>query len=288
MLPHRLRHALGRLLGAVAFHLGLRRRVALENLALAFPERTSVERRRIARAAYTNMAHAALDALTSVGLSADELDARVRLENWEGFQQALALGKGVLVATAHFGSWELLGEVFARRGLPLNAVVRPLKGALNARIVQSRLEAGMKLIPPRGAISGTIQALRRSEVVAILLDQSLPGGRGIAVPFFGRPASTSPALSAAALRTGAPAFVAMAVREPEGEQLRLFLEGPIPLPHGESGAEVVERHTAALTAVIERYVRRYPEQWLWLHRRWKVLPSDFRRRKGRPNSRSLV
>lgn len=261
-LPGPARTGLGWMLGRLAYALGIRRRITLANLALALPDRSPGARRRIARAAYVNMAHAALEALTSSGAGEPSLT----IENWETFRSALAEGKGALVATAHFGSWELLGEVLARRGLKLNAVVRPLKGAVNARIVENRVKAGLKLIPPRGAISGSVRALRRGEVVAVLLDQSLPGDRGVRVPFFGHPASTSPALSAAALRTGAPTFVAMAVREPAG--MRLHLEGPFPVLG--QGREGLVQHTAALTSVIERYVRQYPEQWLWLHRRWKL------------------
>jgi KDO2-lipid IV(A) lauroyltransferase len=286
MLPHRVRQLLGEAMGRLAFALGIRRRVTLSNLALAFPDRDPAEWERIAREAYVNMAHAGLEALTSTRIEEGRADDYLKIENWEPFQRALSLGRGVLVATAHFGSWELLGEILARRGLPLNAVVRPLKGALNARIIQSRLDAGLKLISPRGAINGTVQALRRGEVVAILLDQALPGGRGLEVPFFGQPASTSPALSAAALRTGAPAFVAMAVRSAQG--LQLYLEGPVPMPQAGSPSQAIEEHTAALTSIIERFVRLYPEQWLWLHRRWKVGSQDFRKRRRRRNGRSLV
>jgi KDO2-lipid IV(A) lauroyltransferase len=103
-----------------------------------------------------------------------------------------------------------------------------------------------------------------------LIDQSLPAEAGVFVPFFGRAASTTPALSMAALRTKAPVFVALAVRE--GERLRLLFEGPIPVPDTGDRRADVAAHTAQLTAILERYIRRYPEQWLWLHRRWKVQP----------------
>ncbi len=267
-LPGRVLRGLAYLVGLLAWTLGIRRRVALENLRHAFPEKTEAERRRIARGAYVNMALAALEALTSSRLSDDELERAVVTENWEPIEQAIRAGKGLLVASAHFGSWELFAEVMARRGIALNAVVRPLRGALNAKIVESRRKAGLKLILQRGALSGMVRAVKRGEVVAQLVDQVLPARQGVQVPFFGRPASTTPALSIAARRTGAPVFVVLAARE--GDRLRMFAEGPIPVPDTGDRRRDIAQHVAEITAVIERYVRRYPDQWLWLHRRWKV------------------
>jgi KDO2-lipid IV(A) lauroyltransferase len=176
----------------------------------------------------------------------------------------------VIAATAHFGNWELLGEVLALRGLPLSAVVRPLEGSVNEVIVENRRKAGMHLIPARGSINGALQALRQGHVVAMLVDQVIAAKHGVFVPFFGRPASTSPGMSIAALRSGAPVYVGMGIRE--GDGIRLVFEGPIPFPEEGTTEERIQRHTAEVTAVIERYVRQYPEQWLWLHRRWKVQP----------------
>ncbi|MBI3180746.1 MAG: lysophospholipid acyltransferase family protein [Myxococcales bacterium] len=264
------RRALAFLVGTLAYLLGLRRRVALDNLRHAFPELAQAARRRVARGAYVNMALAALEALAAPSLSDAEVERAVVVENWAPIEEAIRAGKGLLVASAHFGSWELFAEVMARRGVRLNAVVRPLRGALNARIVESRRRAGLGLILQRGALSGIIAAVRRGEVVAQLVDQALPSRRAVFVPFFGRLASTTPALSVAAMRTGAPVFVVMAARE--GNRLRMFAEGPIPLPSSGDRRRDIEEHVAALTAIIERYIRRYPDQWLWLHRRWKVQP----------------
>lgn len=269
-LSVRARRAVARAVGAVAYALGIRRAVALDNLRHAFPEKTEGERRRIARAAYANMALAAVEALCADRLSSEELEASVDLENWQPLASAIEAGRGVLVATAHFGSWELFGEVMARRGVAVNAVVRPLAGAMNARIVEARQKSGLKLILQRGALSGMLRAVRRGELVAQLVDQALPSKSAVFVPFFGRLASTTPALSIAALRTGAPVFVALAARE--GEKLRVFVEGPIPILAGSDRRTDVLDHATRIAAVIERYIRRYPEQWLWLHRRWKAPP----------------
>jgi len=269
-LSVRGRRAVATWVGHLAFGLRIRRQVAFDNLRHAFPELPEAERRRIARGAYVNMALAALEALASTGLPDAALDEALTVENWPAVEKAIRAGNGVLVASAHFGSWELFAEVMARRGVKLNAVVRPLEGALNARIVEARQKAGVQLILQRGALKGMVTALRRGEVVAQLMDQALPSRSAVFVPFFGRPASTTPALSTAALRTGAPTFVMLAARE--GDRLRVFSEGPIVMADtGDHRRDVLD-HTARVTQVIESYIRRYPEQWLWLHRRWKVQP----------------
>ncbi len=266
-LPGRALRGLAWAVGRSAYVLRIRRRVALDNLAHAFPEKSEAERKRIAQGAYVNMALAALEAVSATGLTDRALESTVVLENWASVEAAIAAGKGVLVASGHFGSWELFADVMARRGYPLNAVVRPLTGALNARIVEARRRSGVRLILQRGALREMLAALRRGEVVAQLVDQALPSKSALWVPFFGRPASTTPALSTAALRTGAPVFVMLAARE--GARLRVYAEGPIPMPDTGDRRQDVILHATRVTEVVERYVRRYPEQWLWLHRRWK-------------------
>jgi KDO2-lipid IV(A) lauroyltransferase len=259
-------------IGLLAFMLGIRRALTLDNLRQALPEISEPERVRIARGAYRNMALAALESLVSTHVRDEALESLVTLENWDVFEGARAQGKGLLVATAHFGSWELLGETMSRRGLPIHVVAKPLKGAVNARIVESRLRSGVRLIAPRGAVKASVDALAGGAVVCMLVDQVIAAERGVFVPFFGRPASTTPALSLAAQRSGAPVVVAMGARE--GNGLRLYVEGPFPLPDTGNEAEDLRQHTAQITAAIERFIRRHPDQWLWLHRRWKVQPQN--------------
>jgi Kdo2-lipid IVA lauroyltransferase/acyltransferase len=269
-LPVGVQRGLARGLGTLAFGLGIRRQVTLENLRHAFPAWSEPSRRKVALGAYRNMAQVAVEALTSARRTREALAEVVEFESLDRFEQARAQGRGVLIATAHYGSWELVGEALAARGMTLNAVVKPLKGALNDQIVRSRLHAGVRLIHARGAISQSVKALRRGEVVVMLIDQSIAAGHGVFVPFFGRLASTSPALSLVAARSGAPVLVGMGTRV--GEKIRVSFEGPFELPQVGTRAEGVRAHTAQVTAAIERHIRAHPEQWLWLHRRWKVAP----------------
>lgn len=253
---------------AVAWWLRIRRRVALDNLAHAFPERTAQDRLAIARGSYRTMALAALEAVTSDLLSNEEIERMVSVVDWKGLDQVAARHQGVLVASAHLGSWELFAEVMSRRGHPFSAVVRPLAGAFNEWVVRNRQAAGLELILQRGALQGMLKALRRGRPVVQLIDQALPAKEALWVPFFGRLASTTPALSMAALRSKAPVYVVVALRESGG--LRMFVEGPFPVPALEDHRAALEAHAAQLTAVLEAYIRRAPEQWLWLHRRWKA------------------
>ena len=268
-LPPSVVDALARGVAALAHGLGIRRRVTLDNLAEALPERSAEERRRIGRAAYGNMARVVVDALRTLGASRAQLLAEVEVDDFSPVERALARGRGLLVATAHLGSWELFGAAMAQR-VPLHAVVRSLRGGLNARLVEARERSGLRLIPERGALAATVAALRRNEVVAMLLDQAIGGKHALFVPFFGRPAATTPALSMAALRTGAPTLVVIALRE--GGRLRFRVEGPFEMEETGERATDLFRHTARVTAAIERVIREAPEQWLWLHRRWKLSP----------------
>jgi KDO2-lipid IV(A) lauroyltransferase len=269
VLPSGVVDGLARAVAACAWVLGIRRRVTMDNLAHAFPERSDEERRAIARGAYANMARVVVDALRTLGVTRAELLAEVDVEDFGPVERALAAGKGLLVATAHLGSWEIFGAAMAQR-VPLHAVVRPLRGGVNARLVEARERSGLKLIPARGALASMVAALRKNEVVAMLLDQAIGGKHALFVPFFGRPAATTPALSMAALRTGAPTLVVVALRH-DG-RLGFRVEGPFEVTSSGDRQRDLQDHTARVTAALERIIREAPDQWLWLHRRWKIAP----------------
>ncbi|RKH72096.1 lipid A biosynthesis acyltransferase [Corallococcus aberystwythensis] len=269
------RDALARFVAKLAYTLGIRRKVALDNLAQAMPEKSEAERRDIARGAYLTMARVVVESLPSGDRMTPDWDQQgiEGEEAWAALKAHVATGKGALLVTAHFGNWELVGQMLIRWGVPLNALVRPLKGALNTRIAVNRLGAGAGLIYPKGAIQEITDAVNRGESAYMLLDQALPAKSAVFVPFFGRLASTTPAMAVAAERTGVPVFVVMGVRPPgPGARYRLEVEGPILPPKPGECADPITEHTARVTAAMERAIRRHPEQWLWLHRRWKVQP----------------
>ena len=269
LIAPRTRAALARFVGRAGFALGIRRKVTLENLRHAFPDKSEDERRHIARGAYENMAETAVDAVTAPLWSDEALRAHLDYSAMAKVAERMKRREPTLLASAHLGSWELFADAMVRLGHPLAAVVRPLEGAFNARVVEARQKAGLQLILQRGALRQMLKTLKRGTTVVQLIDQVVPKDVGVFVPFFGRPASTAPSLAAVALKTGAPLFMLAALRR--GDRLEVRCEEVPVAPSGDFRRDV-EVLTAQMTARLEGWIRDTPEQWLWLHRRWKVQP----------------
>ncbi|HSE95047.1 MAG TPA: lysophospholipid acyltransferase family protein [Methylomirabilota bacterium] len=270
-LPPSMARSLGAGLGTLAYWaLSGRRRIALANLALAFGARLDArERAALARANFRHLGITALECCRLFVGAADVLLGRVEVEGVEHVWAARAQGRGLFFLTAHFGNWELLAAAHRLVGGGLNVVVRPLDNPfLEALLARGRQRSGVRLIPKRAAVPGVRAALARGDCVGILLDQD-GGPGGVAVPFFDRSASTSRSLAVLALKTGAPVIPAFIRRLPTGGH-RITLEPMIPLSGSGDRAADVAAATARFTAVIERHVRAHPDQWFWVHRRWKT------------------
>jgi KDO2-lipid IV(A) lauroyltransferase len=198
--------------------------------------------------------------------------SRVKVEGVEHLNSAMARGRGVLILTAHFGNWELLAASHVLTAFPLSVVARPLDHpALDRLVARFRARSRAELINKHRALSEILSALRRQRMVGILLDQNASRREGVFVPFFGIPASTSKGLALLALKTGAPVVPIFIRREPDGRH-RVIVDPAVPLsPTGDRDRDLVEA-TAAFTRIIEANVRQWPEQWLWIHRRWKTRP----------------
>ena len=263
--------AAGAALGRLAFALGLRRKVSLDNLARAFPELEPGARRRIAKAAYAQLGVSLVEIALVRRASDTFLGKLVRLEAWERYETAQAGGRGVVVAVAHFGNWELLGRAGARRGVPVTAITRPLRGGLNRRIVDARREGGLRELPDKGSSGNAVGLLRRGETLAVVVDQNMRPRRGIFVDFFGAKACTTPAAAVLALRAGVPLLAAFPFRQADGSHLVRVL-GPFAPPPGARGHVAVVALTQAVTKAVEDAVRERPDHWFWVHRRWKTRP----------------
>ncbi|MFL5311677.1 MAG: lysophospholipid acyltransferase family protein [Myxococcales bacterium] len=263
--------ALGEALGSGAWALGLRRRVALDGLRRAFPERTEEERRATARAAYRQLGRSLAEVLLARRVRDADLEDLVRFENWDVYEAARARGRGVVVAVAHFGNWEVLARACARRGVPLTAITRALRGRLNQQLVAARREGGLRELPDKGSTGAALRLLRRGETLAVVVDQNMRPSRGIFVDFFGEPACTTPAAAVLALRSGAPLLAAFPVRGADGTH-RVRVEGPFSPPAGARGRSAVLALTQEVTRAVERAVREHPDHWFWVHRRWKTRP----------------
>ncbi len=266
-LPEPVALALGRALGWIAWALGLRRRVALANLSLAFPEKTDAERRAIARANYRHLGEGAVEFLRAARLPDGELLSRVIPDGWEKYESAKAEGRGVVVATAHLGNFELLADYCARRRVALTAVTRSLSGPLNEIWLSRRASTGLRELPTRGSTSAMLAELRAGGNLVLLVDQNMLPKRAVFAPFFGKLAATTPAPAVLAARTGAPVILAALVRHACG-RYRTLIEGPF----RRGREETTEGFTARLNAALEGMVRKFPDQWFWVHRRWKTRP----------------
>ena len=269
-LSARRARSLLRALATLVFYLGVRRRIALENLERAFPEMSPRERWRLARANYRHLGECAADFLRSPSLSDDELGAMVDRGDWEIVDRFMRVRQGVIVCTAHFGNFELFGVYAARNNVPLTLLTRQLKGSANARWVGTRALAGIKEI--HKGMDNLVQSVSAGEVLGLLIDQNMLLKRAVFVPFFGTLAATTPAPAVVAERTGAPVVLTVLVKVSEGHY-RMHAEGPFTFERktDDRDRDVLE-FTTMINERFERLVREHPEQWLWLHRRWKTRP----------------
>jgi KDO2-lipid IV(A) lauroyltransferase len=259
----------GARLGDLARGLGLRRRVAEENLARAFPERSAEQRAGILREHYREMGRVVVEYARLAELArapGGRVFAEVRgLEHFE-----LLRGRGAILLTGHFGNFELGGAMLGQMH-PTDVVVRPLSNpGVEALLARERARAGLTAIPADRGIRRVYESLRSGRWVAMVGDQDARR-QGWFVPFLGRPASTALGPARISLATGAPIVMGFVTRELDG-RMRLDVEAPLAIPDPEA-PDAAQRLTALHSARLEAWVRTRPEMWFWLHRRWKTAPS---------------
>lgn len=261
--------ALGWFVGRV---LGVRRDVVEANLRIAFPDRSPEWRDQVAAASYDHLGREAIAVLRMAWMTPQEIVDRTTIEGFEDFQEALAEGKGVILATGHLGSWEVGAACLAARGVPVDGVTKGMSNQHFGReLTDIRARLGYRVIDVADGPGQVPRSLSEGRMVALLGDQNIRKG-GVFVPFFGKPAATARGVALFALRTGAPVFLGVAVHEPgRPRRYRGILERIQVEPTGDL-EEDVQRITAAHTAALERLVRRYPEQYFWQHRRWDTRP----------------
>jgi len=268
-MPDRLVRASGTAVGLFFYAVDRKhRRIADRNLAAAFPSRTPAERREILRATFVHFGRLATTLLKFGTLSPGEMMQRVDIEGEERGRAAYAQGKGVLFVTGHFGYWELQALVHAARVQPIAMLARALDNpGLNQLLESIRTRTGNTIIYRKGTIRRVMRELQAGRGVAVLIDQHILSRDAIHVDFFQHPAATTPAVAALALRTGAPVVPVFALPMPDG-RIRMIYEPPVQPPPSDS-PDAVREFTQRCTDVLEMYVRRHPELWLWMHRRWR-------------------
>jgi KDO2-lipid IV(A) lauroyltransferase len=271
-LPRRAAMALGRGIGRVWADLDPRHvRIAASNLRHAFPHWDEPRRWRTARGVYAHFGQVIFDILWMQDRPPAEILALIEVEGRDVLEAALREGRGVVLATAHIGNWELGGLALGWLFGPAGVVARPLDNpALDARLVAFRARSGNAVVYKQQAIGPVLRLLRAGKGVALVVDQNVQADEGIFVDFFGRPAAATTVAAALAVRLDAPLVTSWIELRPDGRYLFRFAATPR-LPGAERRVEV-ERLTREVTRTIEGWVRAAPEQWLWLHRRWKTRP----------------
>jgi KDO2-lipid IV(A) lauroyltransferase len=271
--PRRAALAMGRGLGRLLGDLDRRHvAIAADNLRHAFPHWDEDRLLRTARAVYAHFGQVLLDILWAQGRSREEVLAFVDVVGREHVEEAMAAGRGAILTTAHIGNWELHGIAHGWTFGPIGVVARPLDNlALDRRLCALRAAGGNTVIYKQRALAQVIRALRDGRGVAILLDQNVQAGDGIFVDFFGRPASTTTVAAALALKTGCALVPCHTELGSDGRYRAIYEPAVRRSPSGDRQADLAWL-TQELTRRIESWVRGRPEQWLWIHRRWKTQP----------------
>ncbi len=255
--------------------LPYRRGVVLENLRRVFGDvLPEGEIRRLAQAYYGHYARFLIELVRLPLMSAQRRKAWIRVENMEAPLRAHAQGKGMFLLTGHFGNFEVSTVAgitqFPQYQGKFHFVRRPLKPQLLNSLVTWRFRrAGFGTLTKRGSLEAIFDILSQGGVVVYVLDQHASARDGVEVDFFGHPAGTFKSLAILAMESGAPVVPASSWREPDGTHVIRF-EEPLPLIECENAGEAIRRNTRAYNAVLERMLLRHPEQWIWMHRRWKL------------------
>jgi len=273
-MPRRIAYPTAKTLARLGFHLARRqRRAGLRNLQMAFPELSRSARKEILRGSFENLGRLLVEFTHLPELNKGNICRFVVHDGLENYLEGLRRGRGVIFMTAHFGAWELSSFAHAVYGYPLRFVVRPIDNTRVERLISTyRTRSGNIPIERRSAARDILKALRQNEAVGILFDQNTTRSEGVFAEFFGIPAATTPALALFALRTGAAVVPGFLIWDASLRKHRLRLDPPVQLIEtGNLDHDVLE-NTKIFNKILEAYIRAYPDQWLWIHRRWKTRP----------------
>jgi Kdo2-lipid IVA lauroyltransferase/acyltransferase len=258
---------------AVYWCFGRLRRVGMRNLELALPEFPSKTRKKILRRVYIYLGWQLVEFCRMTRYTAENTRNWMRTEGLEHYRAAQARGKGVLVITAHLGAWELSSFYHSLVGHPMGMIIRNLDNRrLDAYVNGIRCLHGNFVISKDDFGRGLLKAIHAGGTVGILMDTNMTPPQGEFVPFFGVDACTGTGLAHIARQTGAAVLPGFMFWEPAERRYVLHFGPEIEMPRTSDRAADILEGTRRATAVIESWIRRYPDQWLWIHRRWKTRP----------------
>jgi KDO2-lipid IV(A) lauroyltransferase len=247
-------------------------RVGMRNLELAFPEMSLRERRRIVRGVFTSLGRLLAEFCRFPSYTRENVSEVAVYEGYENFEKARRRGKGVLFLTAHLGGWEIGSFAHSVHGNHMRIVVRPLDNPFLDRMVQRYRTLQGNTCFDKDFARGLLSAIKAGETVGILMDTNMTPPQGVFVPFFGIPACTASGLARVALHTDASVIPAFTIWDAELGKYRVHFAPALALMRSSNEEADVVDNTAMFTRIVEEYVRKYPDQWLWVHRRWKTRP----------------
>ena len=270
-LPHAVSRGFGRGLGSVVFRLNAHhRKITQNNMKIAFPDWDDARVRATALSCFRHWGAMVCDTISATRFSPEELTSRVEIEGWEHLERAQAMNLGVMLYSAHLGTWEMAAHTISRRMGPLHVIGRPLSNPLlDEHLRKERERMGLVFIKRQGGAHRLAKLVRKKHIVGIVVDQRVRPPQGILVPFLGEKALTSPVMAIIASHSGAPAVPVFCYAVGR-ERYHATIHPPL-LPE-ETGRddEAIAALTRRYMAVIEDEIRRHPEQWMWLHRRWRL------------------
>jgi KDO2-lipid IV(A) lauroyltransferase len=273
-LPRLLARSFGATLGSLAWHLlGRLRTTGMFNLGLAYPEKSVQEREQILRGVYRSLGWQLAEFCRLSAYTPSEAPAFIRYEGLDHYLGARAKGRGVLVLTGHLGAWELSSFYHSLMGYPMSLVIRRLDNPLvDAYVNGIRCLHGNHVIHKDDFARGLLTAMHNGDTVGILMDTNMTPPQGVFVPFFGTDACTATAMARVALKSDAAVLPGFLVWHLEETRYVLHFGPELELIRSSDPQADVVANTAQFAAVTEEWIRRYPDQWLWVHRRWKTRP----------------
>lgn len=281
LVPRKSAIRISGFLGKVLFLVDRKhRKIALDNLMYAFGhQKSTYEIRFLAKQVFINLVQVVFEVGWSLQLDQRRLVKHFKMDGFRHLKKAYEKGRGVLVLTAHCGNWEFLAVAGSMIEYPVSMVVRPLDfKPLDRFFINLRSRFGGKIIPKQRSLRAILRSLDRKEMVVLLMDQNVDWYEGVFVDFMGHRACTSKGLALLALRTGAPVVPVFMVREKSGFRAEF---GPeiFTVKTGDKQKDI-EINTQEYNRVIENFIRRYPDQWFWVHQRWKTKPYQAWPRKS--------
>jgi KDO2-lipid IV(A) lauroyltransferase len=273
-MPRGAALATGRILSSAGYYVNARlRRTAHINLRLAMPEISPVERSAIVRSTFQNMGRLLAEFSQFPRITPENIGRFVTYDGFEHYHRAAEQGCGVLFLTGHFGAWELCAFAHGAYGYPLNFLTRPLDNPLIDKLIASyRTLSGNRPIDKNNAVRPVMEALRRREAVGFLIDVNTLPESGVFCDFFGAAACSTTGLAVFALRTEAPVVPGFLIWDEKLKKHRLEFAPEVPLIRTGDFKQDVLLNTGRFTKIIEDWIRRYPDQWLWVHKRWNTRP----------------